>query len=435
MFVFIIFISLLNVSLNSATKVAVADKARIAAVVNQHAITEHELNCRLDFAIATLNMPKTKESKDSMRHSVLQNLIVEKLQATSASEAGIKISDEDVKASLENLAQDNGMTLAQLMDKFKEMGIKIDTLKDRLRAQVLWGRFIRAMYGRQVKVTDADIEKEYGKMQKSIDSDQYELIEIILPIDSKNPAKTKQDADRLYQQVSRPMTNFRMVAQQFGAQSGYAGWKNIKQMDEEVANAVQKLPVGEVTRPIEVQNSYRIIKLVDKKLAGQGSFRSRKISLARVGIRLPEEMTEENVAILENITQHIKSAKSCNEFQKLGKDANGQAEISAEQPMTNFPEPLQVILDKVAPNQVAGPIQDGSEVSFFMVCTVKNPEKEVLPSKKEIKQMLDQKEFSRHSSRFLNKIMSVARIALTDESAPVKKATKKVESAESEQVQ
>ncbi|MEI6188686.1 MAG: SurA N-terminal domain-containing protein, partial [Alphaproteobacteria bacterium] len=133
MFVFIIFISLLNVSLNSATKVAIADKARIAAVVNQHAITEHELNCRLDFAIATLNMPKTKESRDSMRHSVLQNLIVEKLQATSAIEAGIKISDEDVKGSLENLAQDNGMTLDQLMNKFKEMGIKIDTLKDRLR--------------------------------------------------------------------------------------------------------------------------------------------------------------------------------------------------------------------------------------------------------------------------------------------------------------
>jgi peptidyl-prolyl cis-trans isomerase SurA len=454
MFVFIILISLFNVSLNSAPKVAVADKARIAAVVNQHAITEYELNCRLDFAIATLNMPKTKESRDSMRHSVLQNLIVEKLQSTSATEAGIKISDEDVKGSLENLAQDNGMTLAQLMDKFKEMGIKIDTLKDRLRAQVLWGRFIRAMYGRQIKITDGDIEKEFGKIQRNIDSDQYELIEIILPIDSKNPAKTKQDADRLYQQVSRPMTNFRMVAQQFGAQSGYAGWKNIKQMDEEVAKAIQKLPVGEVTRPIEVQNSYRIIKLVDKKLAGQGSFRSRKISVARAGIRLPEEMTEENVAILENITQHIKSAKSCNEFQKLGKDANGHVEVSAEQPMTSFPEPLQVILDKVAPNQVAGPIQDGSEVSFFMVCTVKNPEKETLPSKKEIKIMLEQKEFSRRATSLLNKFMSVARIAVTDESTPEKnssikrareesapekntntKRAKKVEFVESEQAQ
>ncbi|MEI6188628.1 MAG: hypothetical protein WCP46_09125, partial [Alphaproteobacteria bacterium] len=135
----------------------------------------------------------------------------------------------------------------------------------------------------------------------------------------------------------------------------------------------------------------------------------------------------------------IKSAKNCNEFQKLGKDANGHVEVSAEQPMTNFPEPLQVILDKVAPNQVAGPVQDGSEVSFFMVCTVKNPEKEILPSKKEIKLMLEQKEFSRRASSLLNKFMAVARIAVTDESAPAKnanvKSAKRVESAESEQAQ
>ena len=415
MFVFLIFISLLNASIYAGATNTNAHQARIAAVVNQHVITERELDCRLDFAIATLNMPKTKESKDSMRHSVLQNLIVEKLQSAHAIDAGIKISDSDIKVSLENLAQDNGMTVDQLVNKFKEMGIKIDTLKDRLRAQLLWARFVRAMFGRQVKITDSDIEKEYSKQKKNIDSDQYELIEIILPIDTKNPAKTKQDAERLYQQVSKPMTNFRMVAQQFGAQSGYAGWKTTKQMDEEVANEVKKINVGKITRPIEVQNSYRIVKLVDKKIAGHGSFRSRKISLARVGIKLPEEMNAENVAILENITYHIKGAKNCKEFQKVGSDANGHSEISEEQPMANFPEPLQVILDNVAPNQVVGPIQDGNEVSFFMVCTVKNPEKETAPSTKEVKIMLEQKEFSRHAMRYLNKIMSVARIAVSDE--------------------
>jgi parvulin-like peptidyl-prolyl isomerase len=436
MFVFLILISVLNLSLYSQAPKASADKAYIAAVVNQYVITDRELDCRLDFAIATLNMPKTKESKDSMRHSVLQNLIVEKLQATSAIEAGISISDADVKNSLENLAHDNNMTVDQLTNKFKEMGIKIETLKDRMRAQVLWARFIRAMYGKQVTITDSDIEKEYGKLQRAFDSDQYELIEIILPIDSKNPAKTKQDADSLYRQVSKPMTNFLMVATQFGAQSGYAGWKNLKQMDEEVANVIQKLPAGEVTKPIEVQNSYRIIKLIDKKLSGQGSFRSRKISVASLSIRLPEDMTQENIMILENITQHLKNAKNCNEFKKIGNDAYGHTEISPEQPMASFPEPLQVILDKVGANQSTGPIQNGPDVNFFMVCTVKNPEKETMPSKKEIKANLEQKEFSRQAIRLLNKIMSVARIAITNE-APVaknnlvkEKLVKKVESAE-----
>lgn len=423
MLIFLFFIFLISGSVSAEQKSGV-DQAKIAAVVNQHAITQRELNARLDFAIATLNMPKTKESKDSMRHSVLQNLIVEKLQAATALEAGIKISEEEIKMSLENLAKDNGMTVEQLSNKFKEMGIKIDTLKDRLRAQVLWARFIRAMFGKQVKITDSDVEKEYGKLQKNSDSDQYELIEIILPIDSKNPAKTKQDADRLYQQVNKPMTNFRMVAQQFGAQSGYAGWKTTKQMDKEVANVIASLNVGGVSKPIEVQSSYRIVKLVDKKVAGHGSHRSRKISLARVGIRLPDEMTEENIAILENITHHIKGAKNCKDFQKVGSDANGHSEISKEQPMSDFPEPLQVILDNLAPNQVAGPVQDGPEVSFFMICTVKNPEKEEAPDKKEIKQMLEQKEFSRHAMRFLNKMMSVARIAVTDDEKDSVKAKK-----------
>ena len=150
-------------------------------------------------------MPKTKESKDSMRDSVLQNLIVEKLQETSATEAGIKILNTDVDKAVENLAKENGMTVDQLNDKFKEMGIKIETLKDRLRAQVLWARFIRAMFGRQVIVTAVDIEKELEKIKRTFDADQYELIEIILPIDSKNPAKSKHDADNLCKQVSKPM--------------------------------------------------------------------------------------------------------------------------------------------------------------------------------------------------------------------------------------
>ncbi len=433
MFFFIILISIFHNQLTCAPDKASDASARIAAVVNQYAITERELEHRLDFAIATLNLPKTKESKDSMRHSILQNLIVEKLQSTSATEAGIKISEADVSKSLEDLAKDNGMTLAQLTDKFKAMGIKIETLKARLSTQVLWARFIRAMYGKQVKITDGDIEKELEKAKRTFDANQYELIEIILPIDSKNPAKSKQDADRLYQQVNQPMTNFRMVAQQFGAQSGYAGWKTTKQMDEEIAKILQNLPVGEVTKPIEVQNTYRIVKLVDKKLAGQGSFRSRKISLARVGIRLPAEMTDENILILETIAEHLKKAKGCTQFQQVGKDANGQTELSPEQPMADFPEPLQVILDKVGANQTVGPIQEGQDVSFFMVCTTKNPEKDTMPGKQEIKEMLEQKEFSRQAMRLLNKILAVARIAITDETSPIKNSVvKKVASAESE---
>lgn len=404
-----------------------SDQMLIAAVVNQYAITERELELRLDFAIATLNMPKTKESKDSMRHQILQNLIIEKLQESSAVEANIKVPEKDIDKSLENLAKDNGMTLEQMKERFKGMGVKIETLRNRMRAQVLWARFIRAMFSNQVKITDSDVDKELEKIKRTLETDQYELIEIVIPINEKNVTKTKQDADRLYAQVSKPMTNFRLVAQQFGVQSGYIGWRTVRQMDDEVAKVIQNLSVGDVTKPIQTQNAYKIIKLIDKKLAGQGSFKSRKISVARVEIQLPEDMNEENAMILENIVSHLKSAKGCKAFQQVGNDANGHSEMIEKQPVASFPEPLQVILDKLETNQVAGPIQEGQGVSLYMVCSVENPEKDSLPTRAEIKEGLEQREFSRQAGRLLNKLMAIARIAITHEEIKneVKKDVKK----------
>ncbi len=429
MFAFIFSILLL---LNSFICVAGQEQALIAAVVNQRAITERELEMRLDFAIATLNMANTKESRDSMRHQVLQNLVIEKLQESSASEAGIKITEKEIDESVANIARENNMTLDQLQDSFKRKGVKIDTLRNRMKAQLLWTRFIRALFGGHVRLSDSDIKRELDRVIRVIETDQYELIEIVLPIDDKNRAKSKQDADRLHMQVSQPMTNFRLVAQQFGAQSGYVGWKTTRQMDEEVAKIVQNTNVGEVTRPIETQNTYKIIKLIDKKLAGQGSFRSKKMSVAKVAIQLPEDMNDENMMILETIVTHLKRAKTCGEFQQIGNDANGQTAIVEKQPMSSFPEPLQIILDKVAVNQVAGPIQEDKAVGLYMVCSVERPERDPVPTHKEIKENLEQRELSRQASRLLNKLLSTARIVMiSEESRGKNKQIKKAVSVES----
>ena len=431
MLAFITLLVIFNSLFLSANQVK-SDQALIAAVVNQHAITERELEIRLDFAVATLNMPKTKESKDSMRRQILQNLIIEKLQESSAAEADIKVSDKDIDKSIENIARENGMTTEQMQERFKAMGVKIETLRSRMRAQVLWTRFIRALYGNQVRISDSDVEKELDKVKRTVETDQFELVEIVLPINEKDKAKIKQDADRLHREVTKSMTNFALLAQQFGAQSGYVGWKSERQMDDEVSKFVKNAAVGDVSKPIETQNSYKIIKLQDKKLAGQGSFRSRKVSLAQVAIQLPEEMTNDNAMILDLIVTHLKKANGCKDFQRIGREANGQTRIVEKQPLASLPEPLQVVLDKVGVNQAAGPIQDGQIINMYMVCSVENPEKESLPTREQIKESLEQREFSRQAARLLNKIIATARVAITDEDQ-TRRGFKRTNTSESEQ--
>ena len=93
---------------------------------------------------------------------------------------------------------------------------------------------------------------------------------------------------------------------------------------------------------------------------------------------------------------------------------------------------MQVVLDKVGVNQVAGPLQNERDISLYMVCSVENPEKDLVPTKAEIKEGLEQREFARQAGRLLNKIMATARIAITHEDSRENRfSTKKVESVES----
>jgi peptidyl-prolyl cis-trans isomerase SurA len=408
MFVIIFLGFILNANIFAENK----DSALIAAVVNQHAITERELDLRIDFAIATLNMPNTKESKESMRHQVLQNLITEKLQETAAD--GVKISDTEIDKSLETMAKDNGMTVTQMQEKFKSMGIKIDTLKSRVRSQIVWARLVRQLYQSQIRVSESEVQKEKERIEKDLNTDQYELVEIILPIDEKLKTKSKQDADRLYAQLNQPMTNFRLVAQQFGAQSGYVGWRSVKQIDTSIKDSIVSMRVGSITRPIEDKNSYRIIKLLDKRMAGQGSYNSRKIVTAAARVMLPEEMSEENVAALEEMVGVLKSSKGCGELQRNAGSMPAEVSISEKQPIGALPEALQAILDKATVGEPIGPFQDGNTVNVIMLCSVEAPAKEILPTDKDIKENLEQKEFSKHATRLLNKITATARITIIE---------------------
>lgn len=408
MFVIIFLGFILNANIFAENK----DSALIASVVNQHAITERELDLRIDFAIATLNMPNTKESKESMRHQVLQNLITEKLQETAAD--GVKISDTEIDKSLETMAKDNGMTVTQMQENFKSMGIKIDTLKSRVRSQIVWARLVRQLYQSQIRVSESEVQKEKERIEKDLNTDQYELVEIILPIDEKLKTKSKQDADRLYAQLNQPMTNFRLVAQQFGAQSGYVGWRSVKQIDTSIKDSIVSMRVGSITRPIEDKNSYRIIKLLDKRMAGQGSYNSRKIVTAAARVMLPEEMSEENVAALEEMVGVLKSSKGCGELQRNAGSMPAEVSISEKQPIGALPEALQAILDKATVGEPIGPFQDGNTVNVIMLCSVEAPAKEILPTDKDIKENLEQKEFSKHATRLLNKITATARITIIE---------------------
>ena len=80
-------------------------------------------------------------------------LIEERLQIQQGRKLGITPSEEDVTKVLAGMAKNNNMSPEQLGSALRQMGVNIKTLRDRIRAQVVW-QDVRKKFRRDVSIAD-----------------------------------------------------------------------------------------------------------------------------------------------------------------------------------------------------------------------------------------------------------------------------------------
>ena len=99
---------------------------RVVAIVNDGVV----LNSDLDAEVAAVT-ERLKEQKlelppqNVLRQQVLERLVLQEIQAQRADKAGVKVSDENVNAALQDVAKRNGMTLTQLPEALAAPGRRL----------------------------------------------------------------------------------------------------------------------------------------------------------------------------------------------------------------------------------------------------------------------------------------------------------------------
>src|ERR1039457_7195794 len=91
---------------------------RVVAVVNDGVVLQSELDLQMheiEARLRTQNVALPPESV--LRGQVLERLVQEEIQQQHADRAGIRVSDEQVNAALEDIAKRQNLTLEQLAQK------------------------------------------------------------------------------------------------------------------------------------------------------------------------------------------------------------------------------------------------------------------------------------------------------------------------------
>jgi peptidyl-prolyl cis-trans isomerase SurA len=132
-----------------------AQEVSIKVLVNDDPISDYDIDQRERFlAITTQQQPSP-----ALKKQATDMLIDERLQLQEGRKLGGTADDADLNKILEDMAGKNNLSVDGLATALGKAGVNIKTLKDRIRAQIIWQDAIGRKFRRDVQIADSDIDK------------------------------------------------------------------------------------------------------------------------------------------------------------------------------------------------------------------------------------------------------------------------------------
>jgi peptidyl-prolyl cis-trans isomerase SurA len=153
----------------------------IAAMVNGEAVTNSDIEQRIK--LTTLTVRKTPS-----RQEALDELINDKLKIREGKRYGLDLSPTDIDAAFGNMASRMRMNNEQLVKTLEGHGIRPETLKARIKADMTWGNLLRGRFQSSFNVSEKELEAALGGSDKATtETFEYLMRPIVLIIPRGSP--------------------------------------------------------------------------------------------------------------------------------------------------------------------------------------------------------------------------------------------------------
>src|SRR4030081_4033291 len=148
----------------------------VAVMVNGEPITNYDIEQR-----SKLNFLTTHKPAD--RQQVINELIDEKVKIREGKKFGVDPSVSDIDQSYAAMSSRMRITPEQLTKSLESQGIRPDTLKARMKAEMVWTSLIRGRYKESLQVGEKEVAAAVhvnGDEKQETESFEYKMQPIVL---------------------------------------------------------------------------------------------------------------------------------------------------------------------------------------------------------------------------------------------------------------
>ena len=245
----------------ATAKIEILD--RVAIIVGEGVVLESQVdgmmqNIKKRYSEQGAALPPD----EVLLEQVHERLIIQELQPQMADRAGIRVSDTELNASFQNIAQNNQLSLEEFIETIESEGESYKDLREQVREEMIIQRVQRGRVGREVDITEQELNG-FLATEGVINQLSPELFVRQILVSTENQAleliqKIHDGSD--FNELARLNSKSNNASQ-----GGEMGWRNLADMPSLFAGALQNKKKGFISEPLKAGSGFYILKLEDKR--------------------------------------------------------------------------------------------------------------------------------------------------------------------------
>ncbi|MBT7047419.1 MAG: molecular chaperone SurA [Gammaproteobacteria bacterium] len=272
----------------------------IVAIVGEDIITRNELSARKKLAVVEINQARRDLPNDEVLSRQVLNLMIDNsVLGQEARKRGIVITDSQLDQAMQQLAQNNGLSLTKFREAIITQGIPYPSYRESLRHDLAINRLRRQYTNQTVSLSDSEIDEFIARSGNDSINYDYSLSHILIAVpDGATPAQVKtaqQTTDEILLKLQQGQA-FEMLANQYSnssnaLQGGDLGWRKKAEIPGLFTDTVLNMKPGDYDGPLRSASGFHIVHLKEKRNAE--TILTQQIKSRHILVQPNEIITEE----------------------------------------------------------------------------------------------------------------------------------------------
>ena len=238
----------------------------VSVMVNGEPITAYDIDQRSKLNVLS--------HKASTRQQVIDELIDEKVKIKEAKKFGVDPSGSDIDGAFAGMSSRMRTTPEALTKTLEAQGIRAETLKSRIKADMVWGSLVRGRFKESLQVGEKEVAAaaEVGPEDKDkpqTESFEYQMRPIVLVVPRGAPPTAtelrRKEAETLRNRVQSCDEANSLFKSMQNAAIRDVVTKTSADIPAVLRDVLDKTPIGHLTAPEVTKQGVEMVALCGRK--------------------------------------------------------------------------------------------------------------------------------------------------------------------------